>query len=645
MRRHFIFLTVFLAIAGGSAHAADGDMQGYRRAFAALNAGRFEEAARYARRGSDRALNKVLLAAYMAQPGNNVSFDEMAGFINSNPDWPGLRGILAIAEQKIPSGADPRYTVSWFAAHPPVTTAGFYRAVDALEATGQTRDIERLIRARWVEGDFSANDLSDFAERFGNYLDSGAHAQRLDRLLWKNDSTGVKRMYAYVGNGQRALAEARLALAGQDSNALVLVDRVPSSLNDDPGLLYEMLRWDRRNNRDEDAVDRLRRAPDQKGKPEAWWDECNIIIRRMMERRDYRTAYRLAADHGQIDAKSLTEAEFLAGWLALRFLNRPDDARQHFQTLYTTGSTPITRARGAYWLGRTLEALGHKGEAEQAYETAAALNVTYYGQLATTRLYAKPVIRALPEPAIPAQVRTAFFNRDMVRAIERLYAIGEKSRAYEFFRTAAGAAAQRADFALLMELAYQLQRPDWAIEAAKAANQKNMLIVAGAFPVLDHALPKRPEPAFVHAMIRQESMFRPNAESSAGAKGLMQLMPATAKAMAKKHGVKFKQAKLDDPAYNLHLGTAFARNQLDMFDGSYILALAGYNAGPGRVREWIRENGDPRDPNIDPIDWIEHMPIAETRNYVQRIIENLQIYRARLGGGQAPMMILADLKR
>ncbi|MDX2027121.1 MAG: lytic transglycosylase domain-containing protein [Alphaproteobacteria bacterium] len=646
MRRRLVFLTLFYAaLCPGLSYAVESDTQAYRKAFAALDAGHAEQAARMARRGPDRVLNKVLLAAYMAQPGNDVSFDDMADFIARNPDWPDMKGILAIAEQKIPSSFSARQVIGWFTAHPPVTLAGFYRAVDALNAAGQTQDLQRLIRARWVEGDFTTDDLAIFSQRFDSFLDSTAHRQRLDRLLWKNDAAGVKRMHPYIDSSLRALAEARLALANENSNALVLADRVPSSLDDDPGLLYELLRWDRKNNEDERAADRLRRAPLELAKPEAWWEERHIIIRRMMERRDYRTAYRLAADHGQLDNKTLTQAEFLAGWLALRFLNRPDDARSHFQALYSAGTTPITRARGAYWLGRTLEALGSKAEAEQAYETAASLNVTYYGQLATTRLYARPVIRALPEPAIPARTRSNFFDRDNIRAIEHLYAIGEKTRARSFFRAASDAATQRADFALLMELAYQIKRPDLAIEAAKAANQKNMLIEAGGFPVLDHALPIRPEPAFIHALIRQESMFRPDAESPAGAVGLMQLMPGTAQAVAKKHDIKFRKTHLNDPAYNLRLGTAFIRNQLDSFDGSYVLALSAYNAGPRRAREWVEEFGDPRDPNIDPIDWVEHIPIGETRNYVQRIIEGLQMYRARLSGGQAPLTILADLKR
>ena len=452
-------------------------------------------------------------------------------------------------------------------------------------------------------------------------------------------------MYPLVDADVKALAEARLALANQLNNAESYISHVPASLHNDPGLLYERLRWRRKNNMDDSAIEILTQAPSQLGRPDKWWDERNILIRRVMERRDYRLAYKLAADHGLQSGFDYVQAEFMAGWLALRFLNRPDTAHDHFEALLATANTPISRARGAYWLGRSLESLGDKQAAEQAYETAAALNTTFYGQLAMTRLYANPIIRSDPEPAIPANVRAHFFARDSVKAVEHLLRIGQSDRARHFFKAITDYSNQRVDFALLMELAYELQRPDWAINAAKAAAQKNMLVGAGSFPVLSLRIPTPPDLAFTHALIRQESLFNADAGSPAGARGLMQLMPRTAQGICHKLDIHYHESKLTEPDYNLRLGTAFVQEQLDQFNGSYILALAGYNAGPRRAREWMEQFGDPRTPHVDPIDWIEMIPIYETRNYVQRIIENLQFYRARLNGGQAPLLIVKDLKR
>ncbi|MBV8060613.1 MAG: lytic transglycosylase domain-containing protein [Alphaproteobacteria bacterium] len=639
-----LFLFCLFSVPRGGA-AANLDTQNYRRAFSLLDAGRVEEAAHFAEHGHDPSLNKVLMGYYMAQPGNDVPFGELLTFITQNPDWPNLKGIIAIAEQKIPGNATPQQIVNWFNAHPPQTIMGFYRYADALGANNMGDKLREVIRNRWVDGDFSIEEQAAFLARFGNYLTEAEYADRLNKLLWRDQFTEARRMFPLVSETTRAVAEARLALMGHTGSASSILSRVPSDARDDAGLIFEQLRWAVRNNQDADAEDILLSPPADLGKPEAWWEQRQIIIRRAIERHDFARAFRLAVLHGQTEPKQVAQAEFLAGWLALRFLNEPQAALEHFQALYDASSTPISRARGAYWLGRTYEALGNRSEAEQAYENAAAMNITFYGQLAATRLQANPVIRATPEPTIPVAARNAYLMQDNIRAIEKLNDMGERDRARLFFHAAMEAAHRRADFALLTEIAYRLERPDLAIEAAKNANQKNMLMTAGGFPVLENKLPEPPEPAFTHALIRQESMFNADAASGAGAKGLMQLMPSTAKSVARKMDIRYRPNQLGDPNYNLRLGTRFVQDQIESFDGSYVLALAGYNAGPHRVREWMSQIGDPRSGNVDPVDWIELIPIAETRNYVQRIIENLQVYRARLNGGQAPLLILKDLKR
>lgn len=636
------FFSVGLPCPGG---AANFDAQYYRRAFHELDSGHSTQAASYAEHGRDTILNKILMSYYMAQPGNDVSFHQMAEFVSDNPDWPNVRGILMIAEQKIPQGTPDDQIVNWFNAHPPLTLPGFYRYVDALAALGHNQDIERLIRSRWIDGEFSPEEMVAFHSRFANYLPPEISEERLDHLLWKNAYTDARHLYSYVDSDHRALAEARIAIATQNGNADLLLAHVPSYLQNDPGLLYERMHFYVHSHMDDDALNILQHAPDNLGKPELWWEESQILIRRLMEQHNYRAAYSLASNHGQTESKPLAQAEFMAGWLALRFLNQPQDALVHFQALYDNSATPVSRARGAYWLGRTYEALNNKVAAEQWYESAAALNITYYGQLASTRLYAQPVMNILPEPPIPETVKQEFSSRDLIQAIIKLHTLGEDERTQHFFHAAMEACFRRVDFVLLSEIAYEIRRPDLAIETAKAAHQKNIVISAGGYPVLMKPIPRPPEPAFTHAIIRQESMFNPDALSPAGAHGLMQLMPGTAKDVAKEIGIRYKPSRLNDPDYNLRLGTAFVENQLDMFNGSYVLALAGYNAGPKHVREWIAQAGDPRSPDVDAIDWVEEIPIAETRNYVQRIIESLQIYRARLSGGKAPLMIIKDLKR
>jgi soluble lytic murein transglycosylase len=617
----------------------------YRSALLALDKGQTEQAITMLRRGPDPVLNKVLRARLMAQPGNDYSFADLSSFVSENPDWPDLNGILMIAEQKIPTSASPEQVSNWFATHPALTNVGFYRHMDALTALDKTSQAAELIKARWINRDLGADEQVTFRNRYSQFLTAADMRARLDRLLWENNITGARAMYPLVSGNLKTLSEARLALANELSNADALVDQVPAINRNDPGLLYERLRWRRKNNLDEGAVEILLNAPDNLGDADKWWAERAIITRRVMEQKNFPLAYRLVGSHGVERGINRVHAEFLAGWLALRKLKRPDLAQQHFQNLLNEATTPVSRARGAYWLGLAIESLGDKPSATQAYEQAAVLNTTFYGQLAAARLNGKTDLKATAEPEIPDDVRRKFLGRDMVQAVQRLSRAGLENTAIKFFKANMAAAERRVEFALLIELAKKMGRPDWAIMAAKAASQKNMIMRSGAYPLLSNKLPDSPHPAFIHALIRQESQFDPDALSPAGARGLMQVLPSTAKDVARKEGIAFNAAKLSNPDYNIRIGSAFMRSLLDRYNGSYILALAAYNAGPGRVREWLATFGDPRTGAIDPIDWLELIPIYETRNYVQRIMENFQIYRARLNGGQHPLMLVADLRK
>jgi soluble lytic murein transglycosylase len=638
----FLLVLFYLAM---PASAAESESQFYARAFAAVASNNAQQAESFAEHGSDPVLNKVIRGYAMALPGNDYSFEQVNSFISLNPGWPGLKGIQMNAEQKIPPNALPAQVTSWFSQRDPVTLVGFYRYIDALNESGQAQTAQAAIHTRWINGSFSGDEQTAFYGRFGALLDGTTMWARMDHLLWKNDEAQAQRMMPYLNATDKAVAQARLALAASEGNAESILARVPAEARGDPGLQYQQLRWLVRNNRDAEADDMLLHAPPELGDPEAWWDQRQVMIRRALQQRDYALAYQLAKDHGQTDVKPLVQAEFLAGWIALRFLDKPDIAKQHFQSLYDNATTPITRARGSYWLGRTYEELGDKNAAEQAYEDAAVFNTSYYGQLAATRLYAAPILTAKLDPPLPEAARRAFMSRDAIRAIVRLSDIGQFDHARTFFHAAAESATERGEFIVLTEIAVHMHRPDLGIMAVKAANQKNMLVENGGFPTLLLHVPTPPESAFTHALIRQESMFSPEAESGVGARGLMQLMPGTAKDVAKKLGVRYSQSRLLDADYSLKLGTAFVQEQIEHFNGSYILALAGYNAGPGRVHEWIGQFGDPRSPNVDPIDWVELIPVQETRNYVQRIIESLQVYRAKLAGGQAPLLIINDLRR
>ncbi len=640
-----ITLLLFLFTFAFPAAAANGDMAYYKKAFQSVASNNAQEVQNYASKGADPILNKVLRGYAMALPGNDFSFDELDTFMKQNPAWPGLKGIQMIAEQKIPDTWLPREIAAWFEPRPPVTLIGLYKYVDALDSMGQMSAAQKAVVSRWVEGNFSADEQLAFFARFASLLDNTSIWARTDHLLWDNNATEARRMIPYLSSTDRMVAETRLSLCS-DGASSDWMDKIPSDARYDPGLLYQRLRWYVKNGKNEDANDILLNAPSELGRPEPWWQQRHIMVRRAIESRDFRLAYQLASNHGQAEPKSLVQAEFLSGWLALRFLDRPETALQHFRNLYGSASTPMSRSRGSYWMGRSYEVLGDREAAVDAYKNAAAYSAVFYGQLALARLYASPTLTAKADPPLPEAARRSFMARTNIRAIERLMAIGEPDRARAFFMAAVdNKASTRADFVMLADLAGRIKRPDLGIQAVKAAHQKNIMIENGGFPLISMQVPSPPEPALTHALIRQESMFNTEATSRAGARGLMQLMPRTAKDVAKKINVRYDERNLTNPKYNMQLGTTFATQQIARFDGSYVLALAGYNAGPGRVREWIEKFGDPRDPIVDPIDWIELIPINETRNYVQRIMESLQVYRSKLAGGHGQLTLVNDLKR
>jgi len=466
--------------------------------------------------------------------------------------------------------------------------------------------------------------------------------------LWDGQDAAARRLFPLVGDDWKALAEARMALAEEARNAEALLARVPSDLRDNPGLVYERLRWRRRADQDDAALEILDRQPKKLDRPELWWNERNILVRRAIEKADYAQAYRLAKNHGLPDGKGLADAEFLAGWLALRFLDKPAAALAHFERLHKNVTAPISRGRGAYWAGRAAEVVGDKAAARKWFEQATQYGTTFYGQLAASQLDRAPKLPTGNDPALTKEAMAAFHKRELVRVVEGLTQIEGRSsdRVGQFLRRLGSDADSHEEYTLAARLAQEIRRPDLQVAIAKNAAQDGLALAEG-YPLLDLKDIPKPEPALVHALIRRESTFNTNAVSPAGARGLMQLMPATAQQVATKLGIKKHQpSKLTaDPDYNIKLGTSYIADLLDRFNGSYVLAIAAYNGGDGRVRKWLDTLGDPRSPRVDVIDWIEMIPIYETRNYVQRVMEDTMVYRARLNGGRAPASLEQELKR
>lgn len=618
-----------------------------RDAFRAADNERYEEAVRIADRAKDRTGHAIMRWLQLASAGGGT-FDEIAAFIRAHGDWPNMNQLRRQAERAMPIDMDETRVLDWFKQNPPVGIEGVMRYADTLLATGGTAAAVSLIRERWVAGGFGPDDEATFLAGYRGHLRTQDHLARFQRLLWDRQADAARRMLPLLGNGgYEALLDARFALYEADRAVDTIVDRVPASLQKDPGLLYDRVRYRRRRGDDDGALEILLNPPRDPGHEDPWWTERHIMTRRVIERGDYRLAYRVASAHRQEDGVSQAEAEFLAGWLALRFLDRPSDAFAHFHRLYRSVSAPISRARGAYWSGRAADAVGDRRQAQEWFRTASAYGTTFYGQLAARHVADGARPKAPAEPRVGGAEAAAFEKREPVKAARLIAQV--MGRDYErltvFLRRVSLDAKTPADHALAARLASELGRPDLAVAAAKDAAQNQVYLVESGYPTLSLG-GSSPEPALVHAIIRQESTFNANVVSSAGARGLMQLMPATAQLVARQLGIKHTHSRLtSDPGYNVRLGSAYMADLLERFNGSYVLAVASYNAGPGRTRTWIEQFGDPRTDSIDVVDWIELIPISETRNYVQRVMEAMLVYRSRKDGARADLDLYKELRR
>jgi soluble lytic murein transglycosylase len=581
----------------------------------------------------------------MSEPDSDMGFEDRVAFMADNPDWPAGDTFRQHLEESMDESTPDRAILDWFANNEPVTAHGMVRAAEAFERKGDSAKAQALLRRAWIEGNFASSEERTFLARHGKILRPADHVARLDRLLWDGRYDAVHRMLSKVDRAHQALAEARRRLREMEGAVDWAMRRVPPELQNDPGLLYDRLRWRRRKDNVAAAREILEHPPANLVRPELWWVERGAIARRVLASGDISVAYRLATHHGLSDGPAFIEAEWLSGWIAFRFLQDPQTALDHFARAYGAAHFPASRARAAYWAGRAAEAIKDKpGLAQEWFGRAAASVTTYHGQLAAHRLAGGKGLNLPSDPQPTAEDKARFESRELVSTVHQLSQIGEERTARPFVLHLLEIAEGPGEAGLVAQLALDIGRPDIAVTVAKRALKNDVVLIASAYPIPHQPPSDEPEAALVLAVMRQESAFDSVAESSAGARGLMQLMPATAKQMARSLGINYSHKKLDsDPEYNLRLGTAYLDDLLRHYDGSYVLALTAYNAGPARLSGWMKDNGDPRAHDVDAIDWIEMIPFNETRDYVQRVLENLQIYRARLGKTTMAQSIEDDL--
>jgi soluble lytic murein transglycosylase len=583
----------------------------------------------------------------LKRPGPGRSFDEMTSFMVKNPRWPGLGTLQAQAERAMPNGYPAKSVIAWFNGREPETPEGATRLVAALSAAGAAEHAAKVARIAWLELDFDSDDEDTFLDAAAQYLRPADHQARLDLLLWNGDEDQAKRMLKRVDDSYRLVAVARMKLADEARDAEAALAAVPAKLRLDPGLVFEVARYWRHQGDYEKAAAALDTPPLKARKPDKLWGEIENAARDALDEGSVSVAYRLAASHGSESGNAFAEGEWLSGWIALRFLEEPDTAVRHFANLYNGTSSVFSKSRGAYWAGRAEESRKNKKAADKWYKRAASNLTVYYGQLAAIRLGESTALRIKVEPKPTPKENAVFDKNELVRVIRTLNAIGVKDRTRLFLIRLILDAEKLPEYRLLAILARQSDQDDLALMAAKNARQNGAEMADYLFPVISLPAGGKVEPAFVLGLIRQESAFNAQAVSPAGAMGLMRLMPETAKQMGKQLKIaKFKESRLTaDPKFNVTLGRAYLDKLVDRFGGSYLLATAAYNAGPNRVRQWIDTYGDPRLADTDVVDWIESIPFDETRNYVQRVMENLQVYRSRLTKGPSRLALDDDLRR
>ncbi|PZO78484.1 MAG: lytic transglycosylase [Mesorhizobium amorphae] len=587
------------------------------------------------RTGLDALDRKVLSWAIATQGGARVPSGEIALAAQELANWPGAMTLRRNSERSMATEKPPApLVIESFSGSTPQTVEGTILLTRALLVAGQAEEAHALLGPFWRTEKLEANQEAAISREFGAILTQADHRARMERMLYADRVTSAARVAELAG--AKPLADAWGAVIRNEKTARAKLDAVPQALRG-AGFLFAEARLLRRQDKHEEAAAVMLAAPTDAASlvnPDAWWIERRALSRGLVDRGDVPTAYRLVAAHSAESPSNKADAEFHAGWYALTGLKDAKTAARHFARITQDASGAISLSRGFYWQGRAAEA-GGGGDAKALFAKAAHFGTTFYGQLAASRLGQKAIAVSAPEPT--PQDRVRFAAREAARGIARLEEAGQPRLATALTRDLAESLESPGELALLTERLTGEGNHYLALRLGKAAAARGLEVGALSHPL--GAIPTSAEmgvagTALAYAIARQESEFNTGAVSNAGARGLLQLLPSTARDVARKAGLPFSQARLTtDPGYNATLGTAFLSEQLARFDGSYVLTFAGYNAGPGRAREWIRRYGDPRGQDVDAVvDWIERIPFAETRAYVQRVMENYQVYKMRISG-------------
>jgi len=607
-----------------------------KKAIRSMEKGKWTSALSSAKKARAKSIYRFIQWKYLLTNGNNANFNDYEIFIKKNPNYPRIGRIKYLAEHKLSTNrVSPNKIISWFEQHNPLSGFGRMILGESLISTGNSATGIKLIKEGWITAELTRSDLKFFRKKYKKYLSTEDYIKRADYLAWEEKHWDLKRMLRYLPKDYQLLYTARQLLMSKSYGVDNAINKVPTKFINDAGLNYDRLKWRRKRGRLEGSLEILFKIKNTKNylvRPDKWWKERAVVSRSLIYKKKYELAYKISSNHTLVEGPEFAEAEWMSGWIALSFLKDPLMAIEHFNNFYNNVGYPISLSRGAYWLGRSYEKIGKKDLSIQWYKEASKFLTTYYGQLAYLKINPNKEFSFNEQIEVNNKYKKYFYEKSLVKIVYLLNELNKDKYSKDILKHLANENIENGSEILAAELATNISRYDFAIQIAKIASYQKRFHYKYNYPIIGTPkyINKRkiPETAFILSVIRQESEFDLNANSSAGAKGLMQLMTYTARLVAKQAKLPYSKSRLTkDPDYNINLGSFYIAGLLLEYEGSYPFAIAAYNAGPKRVRYWKKINKNPQKKQIDYVDWIELIKFKETRNYVQRVLENYNVYR------------------
>ena len=607
-----------------------------KKSIQAMEKSQWTTALKNSKNAKDKSIYNFIQWRHLLTTGNQATFYDYMTFIQNNKDYPRISRIKYLAEQKLSTDKiSPKKIINWFGVNEPLSGYGMLVLGESFIQTGDSEKGIALIKRGWITAELSRDSMKSLSKKYRKYLDSKDYINRADYLAWENKYWDLKRMLPYLPKDYQLLYTARQILMSKSYGVDQAIKNVPQKFKNDAGLNHDRLKWRRKRGRIDSSLEILFSIKNNKDylvRPDKWWVERAIMTRALIYKNKYETAYKVASQHSLDKGSEFAEAEWLSGWIALSFLNDPILAVDHFNNFYQNVSYPISLARGAYWLGRSYEKIGDKRQSEDWYREATKYLTTYYGQLAFLKINPSQNFELEEQADVKDDYRKYFYNKELVKITHLLNELNKDKYTKNILRHLANDNIASGSEILAAELATNISRYDFAIQVSKLASYEKRFHNTFNYPII--SVPqyvngrKIPETAFILSLIRQESEFDMRANSHVGAQGLMQIMPYTAKLVAKQAKLPYSKSRLtSDPEYNINLGSHYIAGLILQYDGAYPFATAAYNAGPKRVKHWKKINKDPQKKQIDFVDWVELIPFKETRNYVQRVMENYNVYR------------------